>query len=357
MMPARYTQPWLSKPLYDITFILLPPFAALLVVWLLPAQFKTSAAMPVMAWVMLVLFIDVAHVYSTLYNTYLDKGRLRRHNRLFMLIPIACYIVGAALHMWSALLFWRVLAYLAVFHFIRQQYGFMRLYARRDGQDKLTTLIDGATIYAATLYPLIYWHCTPGRNFNWFIDNDFALYQSEQIKQVSFVVYSAILSAYLIKELILLIKHKHINAPKNLVIAGTLLSWYFGIIYFNGDMAFTLLNVVSHGIPYMALVWADMKKGKMATGSQQAQPATKSHLPSKWYGLLIFLGSLILLAYLEEGLWDGFVWQEHKGVFSLFSFLPHISNDVVLALLVPLLSLPQSTHYVLDGFIWRKKYV
>jgi hypothetical protein len=27
--------------------------------------------------------------------------------------------------------FWSVLAYIAVFHFIPQQYGFMRLYARR----------------------------------------------------------------------------------------------------------------------------------------------------------------------------------------------------------------------------------
>ena len=29
-----------------------------------------------------------------------------------------------------------------------------------------------------------------------------------------------------------------------------------GIVYFKGDLTFTLLNVVSHGIPYYALVWA-----------------------------------------------------------------------------------------------------
>jgi hypothetical protein len=46
------------------------------------------------------------------------------------------------------------------------------------------------------------------------------------------------------------------NVPRNLLLAGTLVSWYVGIVLFNGDLIFTLLNVVSHGIPYLALVWA-----------------------------------------------------------------------------------------------------
>ena len=350
MSKVNYTQPWISKPLYDAVFILLPPFLALLAVALLPAHFKNSSDMPVMAWVMLVLFIDVAHVYSTLYNTYFDKDRLRRHNRLFLLIPVACYTAGVVLHMWSGLLFWRVLAYLAVFHFIRQQYGFMRIYARKDNQAKWVKTIDGLAIYCATIYPLIYWHCTPGRNFNWFIDGDFIIGSSDLIKVFSGVAYLIIAGAYIVKEGILCIRDKKINIPKNSIIFGTYLSWYFGIIYFNGDMAFTLLNVVAHGIPYMALIWAEMNKA-----GNRKKPASPG-LTVKWYGLVVFIGSLIFLAYLEEGLWDGFVWQDHKTVFGLFRMLPHISSDFVLALLVPLLSLPQSTHYVLDGFIWRKKY-
>ncbi|PQJ12100.1 hypothetical protein CJD36_009945 [Flavipsychrobacter stenotrophus] len=350
MSKTSYTQPWINKPLYDVAFILLPPFLALLVVALLPAHFKNSGDMPVMVWVMLVLFVDVAHVYSTLYNTYLDKDRLRRHSRLFIFIPIVCYIAGVALHIWSGSLFWSVLAYLAVFHFIRQQYGFMRLYARRDDQPDWEKIIDGLAIYSATIYPLIYWHCTPGRNFNWFIDGDFIIGNSSLIKEFSGVIYLMIACAYIVKEGILLLRDEKINIPKNGVIIGTYLSWYFGIIYFNGDMAFTLLNVVAHGIPYMALIWSEMNRTE-----KKKTPAAQG-IKVKGYGLAVFVGSLILLAYLEEGLWDGFIWQDHKSVFGLFRFLPHISSDFVLALLVPLLSLPQSTHYVLDGFIWRKKY-
>ena len=52
--------------------------------------------------------------------------------------------------------FWRALAYLAVFHFIRQQYGWVMLYRVRGGErGRAGRWLDGATVYAATLYPLI----------------------------------------------------------------------------------------------------------------------------------------------------------------------------------------------------------
>jgi hypothetical protein len=41
--------------------------------------------------------------------------------------------------------------------------------------------------------------------------------------------------------------------------------------------------------------------------------------------------------------------------FSIFSSLPKVIDMSMLTLLVPLRALPQSTHYVLDGFIWKLK--
>lgn len=51
----------------------------------------------------------------------------------------------------------------------------------------------------------------------------------------------------------------------------------------------------------------------------------------------------------------GQVWTEHKSLFSPFNIFPAIDNKATLAWLVPLLALPQLTHYALDGFIWRLK--
>ena len=66
-----YQQPWIRNAAYDSVFVLLVPFLALGVVCLLPASFKQTGEMPVIGWCVLILLIDVAHVYSTLYNTYL----------------------------------------------------------------------------------------------------------------------------------------------------------------------------------------------------------------------------------------------------------------------------------------------
>ena len=347
-------QPWIGGRFVDSIFILSPPFLALLVVMLFPASFKNSGSMPVEYWVILIVMIDVAHVYSTLYRTYFNPDEFKKRHPLFIAIPIFCYIAGVLLYSMGGIVFWRALAYLAVYHFVRQQYGFMRLYSRQEKKEKLFDRIDAVAIYSATIYPLLYWHFTAThKNFNWFVDGDFILTQSNPVLLIGRYVYFAIIAVYLIKECYLFSQTKRLNIPKNLLMAGTFLSWYFGIVYYNGDMAFTTLNVVSHGIPYMALIWvSERKKYDKAAGKQ----TTLLRLTfSKYGGVICFVGLLIFFAYTEEGLWDGLVWKDHTSVFKPFEILPAISTNLLLALIVPFLALPQSTHYVLDGFIWRIK--
>ncbi len=76
---------------------------------------------------------------------------------------------GVAAYSVSALIFWRILAYLAVFHFVRQQYGWVALYRRKNGEGKDGRLLDAAAIYGATLTPLLFWHAHLPRRFQWFL--------------------------------------------------------------------------------------------------------------------------------------------------------------------------------------------
>jgi hypothetical protein len=165
-------QPWIRSPRYDGLLILAPPFLALLVVLGLPASYRHLAAMPLLAWVGLVVLIDVAHVYGTLFQTYFDPLQRQRRRTLLWVVPVGCYAAGVALHSLGGLVFWRVLAYLAVFHFIRQQYGFLRIYSRHEAAAPGRWL-GTALIYSATIYPLLYWYLSPARNFNWFVEGDF----------------------------------------------------------------------------------------------------------------------------------------------------------------------------------------
>ena len=347
-------QAWIKSSLTDSIFILSPPFIALFVVMLFPAEFKNSASMPIAYWVVLIVMIDVAHVYSTLYRTYFNPTELKKQHPLLISIPVFCYIGGVILYMFNGVIFWRALAYLAVYHFIRQQYGFMRIYSRKEIQNKLYDYIDAAAIYIATIYPLLYWHFTGAKkNFAWFVEGDFILLHSGFVLFFSKVLYFEIIAVYVIKEFWLLYSTRQLNIPKNLVIVGTFLSWYFGIVYYNGDMAFTTLNVVSHGIPYMALIWIYERKRYMDANEKKTTLLRLTF--GKYGGVICFVGLLIFFAYTEEGLWDGLIWKEHQQFFRPFAALPPISENTLLALVVPFLALPQSTHYILDGFIWKVK--
>ena len=343
---------WIKSSRYDLAFILFPPFACLLVIYFFPNLFLNEKNESELLWFLLIVCIDVGHVYSTIYRTYMDKETIQKNRMLFFLSPLLLYLTGVMLHSIHPIFFWRAMAYLAVFHFIRQQYGFMRLYSRNEKQNQLFRKIDALTIYTATLYPILYWHIQGKQNFNWFIENDFLYLNKPQLTPYFFSIYFSILLIYLAKEIFLVFTEKKFNLPKNLLMFGTIVSWYMGIVYFKGDLTFTLLNVVSHGIPYYALVWA-------YGNNQQKKITAKENWMKLFFkpkNIFLFVGFLIILAYLEEMLWDGLIWKEHISVFPLSTFLPDLTGLKSLAsLVIPLLALPQLLHYFIDGFIWKMK--
>lgn len=344
-------QPWLSSPIFDLPFILAPA----LLTSLLSLYFAGdgSDGLSLVSWVVLVLMVDVAHVYATLYRTYFDKEAFQANRTLLIAIPLLCFVVGVVLYSLGALYFWRAMAYLAVFHFVRQQYGFMALYARNEQRSRFAIFLDQAAIYAATLYPIIYWHAHLPRHFNWFVEGDFVSSGIFGIiEPFCRLLYFTILFLYVLKEVRLTFKNGSFNWPRNLLLLGTIFSWWLGIVWSNSDLIFTMTNVVSHGIPYMALVWLfhHGRRSESGRGFDFFKNCLLNFAPA-------FFLFLVLLAYIEEGFWDGFVWREHLAFFAPFRFdqLPAITDAATLSLLVPLLSLPQSTHYVLDGFIWKLK--
>lgn len=341
--------PWLSKPKTEFLFICLPPFFCLLLILLLPSIFQQPQNVNTLWWLALVLVIDVSHVYSTLYRTYFDKQQWQLHKPLLIAIPILCFLSSIVLFQLGSDIFWRVMAYIAVFHFIRQQYGFVKVYQRKESSHFLHNM-EIVTVYASMLYPLLYWHCYGPFQFTWFIPNDFLFLKNHMLEVIGRWVYLAILFVYLITWIRFTWLKKSFNLPVLLVIVGTALNWYFGIVYFKSDLAFTLLNVICHGIPYITIVWLFTQKSPV-DGSKSKYSLQRLLL--RKYGLLLFLFIPLALGYLEEGFWDAFVWKDHPEVFAWFYALPQETISSIIMLIVPLLITPQLTHYVLDGFIWK----
>lgn len=347
-------QSWIYSPGVDGVFILAPALLISAVIFCLQDQIVAVEILPTWAWAVLIIGVDVAHVYSTLFRTYLDKEEFRARKTLYTITPFICWVVGALLYSIDALVFWRAITYFAVFHFVRQQYGFMMIYARNEKEKSACfKKIDHYAIYAATLYPLVYWHTHLPRQFDWFVTGDFIAIDSAAINAIGLLIYVPILTVYIGKESWGFFKSRSINIPKNLLLLGTFISWWTGIVYFNNDLAFTAANVIAHGVPYIALIWIyGNHHGKISPNTKMLGNITFRQFFSIAI-LPVFLASLILFAYLEEGLWNGFIWTEHKSLFRFFHGLPIITDKATLAWLVPLLALPQTTHYALDAFIWR----
>ncbi|WP_291151199.1 hypothetical protein [Flavobacterium sp. UBA7680] len=336
-------QPWIHKAKTDLLFIIGPSFFVLAIIFIFQDYITAiENDYSFYTWLFLIVFIDVAHVYATLFKTYFVKEEFQKDKKRLILLPVICFSIGLILFSFGSLVFWSFLAYVAVFHFIRQQYGFMRLYARKEAKTRFSVIIDNMAIYASTVYPMLFWFFSSERKFNWFIENEFFRFENKAILPILFWVYIAILSVYVIRTTLVSVKNKFFNVPKNCIILGTALSWYFGIVYFNDDLIFTLLNVVSHGIPYMALVYF-----KGVENSQNKKSGVFSFIKN-YNAIFIYLAILLIIAFTEEFFWEFFVWNENISIstidFSGWQFL-----------LVPLLSVPQFTHYLLDGFIWKSK--
>ena len=334
---------WIVSRRFDVGLILGPPVLAVLLVLSVPTL--RAPGVPLWGWLVFVVGIDVAHVYASLYRTYWDPEEFARRRIRYTLTPLVCLSVGVVLHSLGALIFWRVLAYIAVFHFVRQQFGFVMLYRHRCGErSPADRRLDKAAIYSTMLYPLAFWHGTSDRRFEWFVEGDF-LSLPTWISPAALWIYAAILLVFLGRQVQIYRERGTVNWGKIGIVASTACVWYTGIVLLNSDFAFTLTNVVAHGVPYMALVWIYGRR----KWTHERSWRRRIHRPA---AAGIFVGLLLVMAYFEEGLWDLFVWQQHAVAFGRLA-LPFAVPEALRHLVVPLLTVPQATHYVLDSWIWR----
>lgn len=336
---------WLVSRKFDLWVFGAPALLALLLMGL-ESQLAPTGELGLGAWVLMILVADVAHVWSTIYRTYLDREELRRRPRLYIGAPVFCYLFGFFAYSISMSFFWTVLAYAAVFHFVRQQYGWVALYNRRAGDEgRLDQGLDQLVIYASTIFPLLWWHAHLPRKFTWFLPGDFIVGLSAEWVAYLWPIYGLVFVLYIGRQWVRWRRAAVFRAGKNLIVLSTALCWGLGIIATNSDWSFTASNVLIHGLPYLAIVWVYGRRADYA-----ASPFLRGVFEKRRW--LVFLGIVIALAYMEEWAWDRFIWHEQGDLF----LFPAVELSVELqTLLVPLLALPQATHYLLDAWIWKTK--
>ncbi len=338
--------PHLVSPRFDFGWFVLPGIAAAVVAVAVGSFRLESERDDLALWIVGVLLVDVAHVYASLYRTYFDPQARRLHRKRLIWTPILCMWFSFLLHLESPRVFWGALAYVAIFHFIKQHLGFALLYVRAGREARIDRKIVTWTIWASTLGPVVHWHANLPTQFAWFIEGDLITGTPAMIGTAALWVQVPVLGIFLLQRA----RRWRAGAPNWMVLGLVLvpaLNWNLGIVWFDDDRVFTITNVFLHGVPYLALVWVAGGRERVEQGLERVR------LPrSRFFVLVAYYGLLVALALAEEGSWDNLIWHEHPQLLGDAGLWVDPAG-IAAAAIVAILTVPQATHYLLDRWIWR----
>jgi len=339
---------WIIGPQADLLSFLGPVVLATLLLPLLLASPRDD--IPFIAYLFLVVAFDVAHVWASIYRTYLDRTELKRRPILYTLPPILIFLASYRLHLYSPAAFWTALAYIAIHHFISQNYGFLALYkAKAQDRDPIDFQLDKWTLWCGALSPVLLWHADPSRQFDWFDAGEQFLFRIDPSFRIDIITTTLVLLACYSARQLQLAHQGRFNLGKNLIMLLTWLTWAVGTQLDHPLVSLAFLNLF-HGIPYIIIIWlCNQRRWLTATPSSRDQRFL-AYLakPQAWW---LFFGLLLALAISEEALWDGLVWHRYLDHYTQFQ--PREFSPKTLSLIVAALALPQTVHYFLDGWIWK----
>lgn len=118
-------------------------------------------------WFLWVVFLDSPHFFGTISRTYLDKEEFARRKKLLtwsllwflagplaLLVSFGMFSAGAGSYQLPWVIFLIFFGLWAYWHVVRQHYGFLRLYQKKNGDtNRVDARIDSALLYGGLLLP------------------------------------------------------------------------------------------------------------------------------------------------------------------------------------------------------------
>lgn len=348
----RFELPVLYSPLADTLFIFFPPLLTALIFILLKDSITPSSKVPLLLWILCATPLDAGHVLLTFFKTYGHPEERKRLKKYLIVIPVGMWLVAFFMMGSDAVIFGNFLAYMAIFHFVSQQVGFVSLYRGRHLQAERFRWIDKGFAYLLCLYPLAHWQSNYPKKIFWF--HPAYLFKVPGVIEtiaLSLLITFSIL--YIGKEYYLYLKKEPISISKQLILLGTGLNWYLGIVYFNNYTVFFLAIVITHTVPYTALIWFYGRKEirrnpDLSIGARLKFQHFFSGPNVIWY--FVFLCVCGLLLQIAEVGFFGSIIPEIEAYFHRFE----IVGNWFTASIVATICMFQFTHYILDGIIWKK---
>ena len=249
-----------------------------------------SLGLPVMilVWVWALGF-DGPHVFGTVSRTYADNQERRARARLFygslslfLLGPAMLLLDLAAERSLFGPLFFFFASLWAYYHLVKQHYGFMILYKKKnDDLAEIDNLIDRAFILLGMTYPFVRFmtHSNAARDRVPFATDSGPVWWFETLVLSAFVISLMLFAGRLAQRLYL---RQPINVPKLLLLAAALpMHWIvlrsLETVQPAGAAALVAVSTLTiyHNIQYHRIIWFHNRNKYCRAGAQDYGAASK----------------------------------------------------------------------------------
>ena len=309
------------------------------------------------------ILIDAPHVFGTFSRTYFDRTERRNRARLLW-GSLIFFAVGPLMVLAGAgFLFFFVAALWAYYHLVKQHYGFMVLYKKKNGDlAPVDNTLDRLLLLFAFNYPFVA-----------FIARD-----PEAMARVPVALRGGLngLASLLLASTIALavvwfgrqvqrgILGEPLNVPKYLLLAAAIpMHWIVLLTPMpHKPIAIVAILTIYHNLQYHRLIWFHNKKysanavsgGRVPLGVARESSGTPN--PRDKYGAAELI-SRHLLYYIAFGILFGLIYQGPRQILGYLSLQKGSAgaNEQALAIQLGISFLwgYAFIHYYLDSKIWR----
>ena len=299
------------------------------------------------------ILIDAPHVFGTFSRTYFDRTERQNRSRLLW-GSLAFFAVGPVMVLAGfGLVFFFLAALWAYYHLVKQHYGFMVLYKKKNNDlSSIDNALDRLLLLFAFNYPFVA-----------FITRD-----PEAMTRVPSPLqpWVGVLETILLTGTIALfvvwlgrqvqrgISGLPLNVPKYLLLAAAIpMHWIVLLTPMpHKPIAIVAILTIYHNLQYHRLIWFHNKKYK---GSSRAADYPDTAPPRRQYGAAEVI-SRRLLYYIAFGILFGLIYQGPRqwlGYTTLNSDGAGRTQTLITQLGISFLWGYAFIHYYLDSKIWR----
>jgi hypothetical protein len=289
----------------------------------------------VAAWAIL---IDAPHVFGTFSRTYFDRAERKNRARLLW-GSLLFFAVGPIMVLAGAgFVFFFIAALWAYYHLVKQHYGFMVLYKKKNADlARVDNALDRLLLLFAFNYPFV----------------EFIARDPEAMARVPAVLRGgvnglaklllvatiALFVVWLARQIQRAVTGEPLNVPKYLLLAAAIpMHWVVLLTPMpHKPIAIVAILTIYHNFQYHRLIWFHNKK--YSVGTQEK------------YGVATFISSRVLF-YIACGVLFGLIYQGPRQILGYLN-LQQAESTLAIQLGISFLWGYAFIHYYLDSKIWR----